>query len=103
MSVYLPQEIVELILDQLKDSRSTLLQCSLVSRAWRIRSQYLLFLRLRLAFQTSWDFPDGRNILNNHQPGEKFMGYIYRLEKTLLSNNCHRFQCAGASPSALYL
>ncbi|KAF9651967.1 hypothetical protein BDM02DRAFT_322136 [Thelephora ganbajun] len=42
----LPQEIVDLIIDQLQTSPSTLRSCSLVSRRWTARSQKHLFSRV---------------------------------------------------------
>jgi len=42
----LPQEIIELIIDQLRTSPSALKSCSLVSRGWAARSQKHLFARV---------------------------------------------------------
>lgn len=42
----LPPELIDLILDELRDDKNT--RCSLVSRSWTDRSQYNFFARMEV-------------------------------------------------------
>lgn len=55
---YLPQELVDQILDHLHDDSSTLLNCALVSRTWLPTSRMHLFSKIRLLV------PPSRNSLH---------------------------------------
>lgn len=75
----LSPELNEKILDLLTGDYKTLAACTLVCSGWRTRSQYLLFKRLELVFAAR------ANRSRDHD-GEKFDGFIYRLQKTILAN-----------------
>ncbi|KAF9555927.1 hypothetical protein CPC08DRAFT_642177, partial [Agrocybe pediades] len=50
---HLPQELVDLIVDQLRDNPSVLATCSLISWAWVPRSRHHLFRCLKISILES--------------------------------------------------
>ena len=66
MSFFLPQEIFDLIIEQLCEEQATLKICCLVSKSWVARAQRHLFARVKFAVEPpveSWmkAFPDPSN------------------------------------------
>ncbi|KAJ8462820.1 hypothetical protein ONZ45_g17800 [Pleurotus djamor] len=66
-SVTLPQDIVDIIIDNLSDNKSSLKACSLVASAWRSTSQKLL--HRTMVFRTSLPLSAGHAVSNaSHSP-----------------------------------
>ncbi|KAE9400476.1 hypothetical protein BT96DRAFT_646919 [Gymnopus androsaceus JB14] len=84
----LSQDLIERIIDLLSDDYKTLRKCALVCADWRTRSQYLLFKYLELVFvDSSESYVQNDSISQNRdRKGEKFDGFIHRLQTTILAN-----------------
>jgi hypothetical protein len=68
---HLPPEIIDLIVDLLRDERGTLKQCCLVSKSWALRAQQHLFDEVEFecpADINTWKktFPDPANSPGHH-------------------------------------
>lgn len=57
---YLPQELVDSIIDYVDNDRSTLLSCALVSRSWLHSSRYHLFANISLSPHSQTNIPPQR-------------------------------------------
>ena len=96
MTTDLPQELVDIILENVGDDKATLAQCSLVCHSWSPHSRRLLFAKIHIIIS--------RTRSNSPVPVRSqlhsFLSYLNHSPRPAVAGHIHDVRIRGQSPTA---